>query len=156
ALSFAQASDRATPLPAAQAETPYMVQLGFPVRAGDVYPFTFTYANLPDWLKSVSKTDLERGIIGGTPGKDQIQDRPVIFEATVRNDAGKKIATFPFLIVEKATPSPLVVMAGTRGGSPTPPVSGSSQSSSDEEKIGPPPAPTPPTKLKGTASKSSA
>lgn len=122
AIGSAHAADRTTPLPAAQVNAAYKVQLGFPVRAGDVYPFTFTYQNLPDWLNSLPNPDLEKGLIGGTPAPADVGDGPVTFNAIVTDAAGHRIGSFPFSIAVKPTPTVLVVVAGTPRGSPAPSV----------------------------------
>ena len=149
AVFSAYGADRTTPLPAAQVNTAYRVQLGFPVMAGDLYPFTFTYDKLPDWLKNGTNIDLEKGLIGGTPVQGDVGSGPITFNAIVTDAAGHRIGSFPFSIAVKATPTVLVVVAGTPRGSPATSVPGSSQSSATDDAIGPPkdpPSPTKPTK----------
>ena len=114
-----------TPLPAAQAGVAYKAQLGFPVKAGAVYPFKFSYTNLPAWLRSSAEAKPDAGRLAGIPGPSDVSDQPVTFMVSITDAQGNHLDPFSFsILVTSGTPEHVVIAgAGVQSQTPAAPSS---------------------------------
>lgn len=129
-----------TALPAAQSGAPYRVQLGAAVSG--VYPFTFTYESLPDWVQHSPA-----GQVWGTPAATDETAQPVVFAVNITDAQGHNMGRFMFSIsVSKEAPVPLVIAAspGTPGATPPPaPAAAPAATPAPAPAPAPTPAPAP-------------